>query len=261
MRVLGVLIVAWIGGWFAVEPVYNYVNRVIERAVKSELGGETPYLTQFKDSTQPFMLLFKLSFFIALMVVLPFIVTQIWAFVAPALKENEQKPFKRLAPASAALFLLGAGLAWLIVPTTFAFFAGFAKNFPGTSIFQEAGSQVFLVMKMLLAFGVAFQLPIIVYGIGIAGLLSPEALLKYWRHAATGIFLLSAIITPSSDPISMMMMGVPLTILFIASVYAVKFTQRNRILDEPPQETPMAPINLGEPIAPDDTDEENRTSG
>lgn len=275
MRVLTVLCVAWIGGWFAVMPVYEYVNDKVTEAIKAALHGKTNYVTQFPDATQPFMLKFKLSFFLALMIVLPYIVVQIWGFVAPALKESEQRPFKRLAPASALLFLMGAFFAWLIVPTTFGWFASYAEEFPGTSIFQEAGSQVFLVAKMLLAFGVAFQLPIIVYGIGIAGLLSADSLLKYWRHAATVIFFLAAVITPSNDPISMLTMAIPLTVLFVASVYAVKFTQRNRVRPEAEDDAPMAVLDMGEPIAvpeptPDlgepivtreETDDENRTSG
>lgn len=258
MRVLGVLLVAWFAGWFAVMPVYRYVNGVIEHAIRAAIGSNV-YKTVFQDATQPFMLKFKLSFYIALMIVLPYIVVQIWGFVAPALKENEQRPFKKLAPASAMLFLIGAGFAWAIVPTTFAWFASYAGEF-GNDIFQEAGSQVFLVAKMLLAFGIAFQLPIIVYGIGIAGLLSSESLLKYWRHAASVIFVLSAIITPSNDPISMLMMAVPLTVLFIASVYAVKFTQRRQIRPEAEDNAPMAVLDMGEPIAyPEATDEQRQT--
>ncbi|RYG23136.1 twin-arginine translocase subunit TatC [bacterium] len=255
MRVLGVLLVAWIAGWFAVMPVYGYIEGVINRAVTKAMGPGHEYRTIFDDVTQPFMLKFKLSFYIALAIVLPYIVVQIWGFVAPALKENEQRPFKRLAPASAILFIVGAGFAWAIVPTTFGWFASYTNEFAGNDVLQKAGNQVFLVVKMLLAFGVAFQLPIIVYGIGIAGLLSTESLLKYWRHAASVIFVLSAIITPSNDPISMLMMAVPLTVLFIASVYAVKFTQRKQTRPEAEDHAPMAVLDMGEPIAYPETTE------
>ena len=241
-------------------PVYGYIEGVINRAVTRSMGSGHEYKTVFGDVTQPFMLKFKLSFYIALAIVLPYIVVQIWGFVAPALKESEQRPFRKLAPASAILFLIGVGFAWAIVPTTFGWFASYANEFAGNDILQQAGNQVFLVVKMLLAFGVAFQLPIIVYGIGIAGLLSTESLLKYWRHAASVIFVLSAIITPSNDPISMLMMAVPLTVLFVASVYAVKFTQRNRTRPEAEDNSPIAVLDTGEPIAyPEATDEQRQT--
>ncbi len=252
---ISVLIVAWIGGWFAVMPVYGYVNGVIERAILERIGKFVKFQTVFHNTTEPFMLKMKLSFYIALIIVLPYIVLQVWGFVAPALKDNEQRPFKRLAPISGFLFLLGAGFAWLIVPTTFSWFASYAEEFPGTGINQEAGLQVFLVAKMLLAFGVAFQLPLIVFGMGMAGILSADTLLKYWRHGASAIFVISMIITPSQDPVSMLMMAIPLTLLFIASVYAVKFVQRKKVRIESEDNIPLEVIRTGEPIAVRESDE------
>lgn len=246
--------VAWIAGWFLVKPIYGYINDMITRAVKARLGN-IPFQESWHQTTEPFLFKLKFSFFLALIIVLPYIVLQIWGFIAPALKANEQRPFKKLAPASTLLFLFGAGLGWLVTPTTFSWFASYAEEFPGTSIIQEPGTQVFFVLKMLLAFGVAFQLPLIVYGLGIAGLLSADTLLKYWRHGASAIFVISMIITPSQDPISMLMMAVPLTLLFIASVYAVKYVQRKKVRIEAEENVPAEVINVGEPIAVPEGDE------
>jgi sec-independent protein translocase protein TatC len=260
MRILGVLSFAWIGGWFAVMPVYRYVEGRIDRAIVEALHGKANYHPVIHQTTDAFMLKFKLSFFIALLVALPYIVLQLWGFIAPALKESEQRPFRRLAPISVALFLLGAGFAWAVVPSAFAWFASYVEEFPGVDINQEAGSQVFFVAKMLLAFGVAFQLPLIVFGLGIAGLLTADTLLKYWRHGATAIFVISMIVTPSQDPVSMLMMAIPLTILFIASVYAVKFVQRKQNRPEALDDSPIAVLDMGEPIAyPEATDEQRQT--
>lgn len=252
---ISVLTVAWIAGWFAVKPVYEYINHVITEAVRGRLPKSVPYGEAWHQTTEPFLLKLKLSFFLALIVVLPYIVLQIWGFIAPALKSNEQRPFKRLAPASSFLFLLGASLGWLVTPTTFSWFASYAEEFPGTQILQEPGTQVFFVLKMLLAFGVAFQLPLIVFGLGLAGLLSADTLLKYWRHGASAIFIISMIITPSQDPISMLMMAIPLTILFIMSVYAVKFVQRKKVRIESEDNVPLEVIRTGEPIAVREPDE------
>ena len=243
------LCVAWVAGWWAVLPVYRYVEGRIDRAITEALHGRAVYQPVIHETTAAFMLKFKLSFYIALIVALPYIVLQVWGFVAPALKDNEQKPFKRLAPLSVLLFLIGAGFAWSIVPSAFGWFASYVEDFPGVNINQEAGSQVFLVAKMLLAFGVAFQLPLIVYGIGMAGLLSADTLLKYWRHGATGIFILSMLITPSQDPVSMLMMAIPLTILFIGSVYAVKFMQGKKARLAAEEDVPMTALAVSEPTA------------
>ena len=283
MRVLFALGVAWLVAW-QIEPwLYGAMEGRINEAIIRKLRPDgIEYKTVFHNAPEAFMLKLKLSFYIALVLVLPIIILNIWGFVAPALKPNEQKPFKRLAPASAILFIVGAAFAYAVVPAMFTWFASYAEEFPGVGIYQEAGTQLFLVAKMMLAFGVAFQLPLIVYGLGLAGVLTADTLLKYWRHGASGIFLVAAIVTPSNDPMSMLMMALPLTGLFIGSVYAVKFMERRRdkaALAEAKDESPVAVLDRSEPFAeqngadltdplerfpletPNDAEDENRTSG
>ena len=229
IRVLAALVVGWFVGWYLEPPLYFMMEGRINDAILRVLGPKhIPYTTAVHNATEFFMLKLKLSFYIGLVLTLPVIILNIWGFVAPALKPNEQRPFKRLAPASTILFLMGAGFAYAAVPAMFAWFASYAEDFHGVSLIQEAGSQLFLVVKMMLAFGVAFQLPLIVYGLGLAGVLTADTLVKYWRHGASGIFLIAAVVTPSNDPFSMLMMAIPLTALFIGSVYAVKFMERGR---------------------------------
>ncbi len=279
MRVLVALVVALIVAWQIQPWLYDKMETRIDRSVIDKLSHSpvhTSYITVVHSAPDLFLLKLKLSFYIALVLVLPIIILNIWGFVAPALKPSEQKPFKRLAPASALLFIVGASFAYAVVPAMFAWFASYAEDFPGINIQQEAGTQLFLVAKMMLAFGVAFQLPLIVYGLGVAGILTAEALLKYWRHGATAIFFISAVITPSNDPFSMLMMAVPLTGLFIGSVYAVKFMEKKRDKANAIKEPPMAVLDRVEPIVEqngvdplerfplepqDGTDEQNRTSG
>lgn len=267
MRVLFALALAWILGWVLEPWLYRAMETRIDNAVLERLKGTgIEYKTVFHNATEPFTLKLKLSFYIALVMTLPFIIVQIWGFVAPALKPNEQKPFKRLAPASGLLFLMGAGFAYAVVPAMFSWFVSYAGEFDKTAIYQEAGSQLFLVAKMMLAFGVAFQLPLIVYGLGLAGILTAETLLKYWRHGASAIFLVAAIVTPSNDPMSMLMMAIPLTGLFIGSVYAVKFMEKKRDRAKPIEEAPVVVLDEPDPLdrfplePRDDTDDENRTS-
>ena len=229
IRVLVALAIGWGIGWLLEPWLYVAMETRIDRAVLERLKGTgIEYKTVFHNATEPFTLKLKLSLYIGLVLILPYIIGQIWGFVAPALRPSEQTPFKRLAPASAGLFLLGAAFAYAVVPAMFSWFVSYAGEFQGTSIYQEAGSQLFLVAKMMLAFGVAFQLPLIVYGLGLAGVLTADTLLKYWRHGASAIFLVAAIVTPSNDPMSMLMMALPLTGLFIGSVYAVKFMEKRR---------------------------------
>src|SRR5579862_192157 len=178
IRSLYALGVGWLIGWFIFEPAYTYLSARIDvaiaDAVKSLPHGNHTFLTVFHNATEPFFLKFKLSFLIGVILAFPYIVLQLWGFVAPALKPNEQKPFKKLAPASAVLFIMGVGFAWFITPSALRWFVSYLGEFQGTSLLQDAGSMVFFVLKLLLAFGVAFQLPLIVYGMGLAGILEAE---------------------------------------------------------------------------------------
>jgi len=232
IRCLWAITIGWTIGWFIFPPVYDYLNTAVNAAITGALAPGHAYQTIFDNATEAFFLKFKLSFLIGVILAFPYITLQLWAFVAPALKPNEQKPFKRLAPAAAILFLMGVGFSWLITPSALRWFTSYVNDFQGTALFQHAGSMVFFVMKLLLAFGLGFQLPLIVYGLGLAGLLSAETLIKYWRQSTVTIFVVAMIVTPSQDPMTMLAMAIPLSILFMASVYAVKFIQRNRPVDD-----------------------------
>jgi len=226
LRIIGLLIVGWVAGWFLQPFFYSYLDAMIERAVVGVVG-EGKYSEAFRNATEAFMLKMRLSFLIGVVMTFPLIVLQIWGFIEPGLKPSERAPFRRLGPLSLFLFAMGAGFCWLILPATISWFAGFIGDF-NADLIQEPGSMVFFVLKMMLAFGIGFQLPLVVFALGALGLLTAETLLQYWRQAATLIVLASALITPSGDAFTLLMMSVPLIVLFTISIYAVKLMQRKR---------------------------------
>ena len=230
IRVVWMLVTAWVVAYYFIEPwFYSQVNDMIHASVVPMLKAKNiPYTEMFTNATAAFMLKLKLSFMIGFIVVFPLALLQVWGFIAPALKVNEKRPFRQIAPASLILFLIGAAFAWWLMPNALKWFTSYVEEFPGTALFQEAGTLIYFVLKMMLAFGLAFQLPVVVYALGAIGLLSSATLLKYWRQGAVAIFTISAIITPSNDAFTMLMMALPMCVLFIISVYAVKFTQRKK---------------------------------
>lgn len=211
-------------GWFLQPWVYQHLSDMARSSFTLPEGIE--YREAFRSVTEPFMLKLKVAFYIGLTLVFPLIVTQIWGFIEPGLKPHEKMPLRKIAPISVLLFIVGAYFCWMILPSALNWFVGYVTEFQGTSIIQEPGTLVFFILKMLLAFGIGFQLPVVVFFLAKIGLLSVGTLGKYWRQATVILFFGSALITPSNDIFSMLMMAVPLTILFFASIWAVKLTNR-----------------------------------
>lgn len=222
---LVILGVAWFIGWELEKPLYGSMTERMEAAIRPVVKD---YSEAFFHAPDAFIIKVKLSFFIGLIPAFPLVLLQLWAFIEPALKPREREPVRKVAPISLVLFAMGAGFAWWIMPSAMRWFVSYVDEFPHTKVVQEAGTLAFFVLKMMLAFGIAFQLPLVVFLLGAVGLLKAETLLQYWRQAATAIFILSMIITPSNDPASMLMMAIPLVILFAISVYAVKINERRK---------------------------------
>jgi len=224
IRALFFLVAGWIGGWYLEPPLYTYINDRINGPILKRIPKGVDFKIVFHQATEPFLLKLKLSFMIGLVIAFPFIVVQLWGFVAPGLKKIERKAIQWVAPFSVLLFAMGATFCGLVLPSAFTWFTSYLDDFKDVSLYQEAGSMVFFVLKMVLAFGAGFQLPLVVFVLGKIGLLTPETLIRNWRQATAGIFVIAMVVTPSNDPLTMLMMAVPLSILFIISIYAVKIS-------------------------------------
>jgi sec-independent protein translocase protein TatC len=211
-------------GWFFAMPLYWH----LEGLVKSNLPKGVNYQTMITTLPGAFMLQLKMAAYIGVFVTLPFSVHQIWGFVAPGLRPNERKPIKVIAPISTFLFFLGAWSCWYILPATVYWFGSFMTGMRDTALMLEAGQMVFLLINMILCFGLGFQMPLVVYFLATLEIITPKAMMKYWRHAIVGVVIASAMITPSGDPLSLSVMALPLIALFFASVFAARLTLRKR---------------------------------
>jgi sec-independent protein translocase protein TatC len=228
IRSLIVLAVGWVIGWYLERPAYSTVTTILGDAIKKRMPAGSHFEFVFTNATEPFMLKLKLSFMIGLVLAFPIILLQLWGFVAPGLKPVERRAVRAAAPASVIFFAIGVFFCWIILPGAFTWFTTYMDEFTGTNLLQNAGDLVFMVLKMLLAFGITFQLPLVIFVLGKIGLLSPETLIRNWRQATAAIFFVAMVVTPSNDIPSMLMMAVPLSLLFVGSVYAVKFTTKKK---------------------------------
>lgn len=165
------------------------------------------------------MIQFSLATLVALLLTLPFLLWQIWAFVAPGLHKNEKRFILPIIILSPVLFLVGAGFAFYILfPVVFKFFVTLNQSSPVPSVLLPAVKDYLsFSIGLLKVFGVAFQLPLVMVLLNRLGILSRAAVVKFRRYAIVFIFVLAAILTPP-DIVSQTLLALPLFALFEISI-------------------------------------------
>ncbi|MHA1538977.1 MAG: twin-arginine translocase subunit TatC [Alphaproteobacteria bacterium] len=185
--------------------------------------GNTPRMI-FTGLTEPFIVYLKLSFYGALFLSFPFWMTQIWVFLTPALYTHERKvflPFLFLAP---VLFSFGAALAYFIVmPLAWEFFVSFQNQFAAMPLELETriSQYMSMVTSFLFAFGMSFQLPIILIVLNKIGIIERHHLIKFRKYAVVFAFILSMLLTPP-DVVSQICLAIPLILLYEISIFWIK---------------------------------------
>jgi|YNPNPStandDraft_1061719.scaffolds.fasta_scaffold00908_4 sec-independent protein translocase protein TatC len=187
----------------------------------------------FTGLLEAFLVYLKASFFAGILLSIPVIMYQLWAFISPGLYPKERRlvvPFVL----SASLFFLGGGIFgyYVVFPYGFQFFVGFGGDFirPLPSMKEYLSFATFL----LLAFGIVFELPIFILFLSLAGIVRPRTLKKGRKYAIPAIFFVAAILTPGPDPISQCLMAVPLVILYEIGIWVSVFFGRKRSTAEEP---------------------------
>lgn len=161
-----------------------------------------------------------------LVLALPVILWQIWRFIVPALSKREKNYAVPFIASSMILFSFGCYLAYWTLDKALEFLISWSGS-DVTQAFQIT-KYINLVVMMMLAFGVAFLSPILLVFLQLVSAVSPKTLIKQWRFAVMAIFVAAAVITPSGDPISLMALAIPLTILYLISVLVGWLLTRRR---------------------------------
>ena len=162
-----------------------------------------------------------------LVLALPVIMWQIWRFIVPALSKKERTYAIPFIASSVLLFSVGCYLAYWTLDKALEFLISWS----GTDVTQayQVTKYVSLVVMMMLAFGVGFLSPVLLVFLQLAGAIRPRTLLKQWRYAIMGIFVSAAVITPSGDPISMLALAVPLSVLYLVAILVGWLLTRRRV--------------------------------
>ena len=159
---------------------------------------------------------FKVSAYIGLALALPVVLWQVWRFITPGLHPKEKKYAVPFIVSSIVLFALGAVVAILTFPQALSFLISVSGDQVET-LFGPA-KYISLYTLIMLAFGLAFEFPVVLVFLQLAGAVSSRRLLRAWRMAVVGIFIAAAVITPSQDPYSLMGMALPMTFFYFGSI-------------------------------------------
>ncbi len=186
-----------------------------------ERVGNIPLNFSFAQPWDAYVVMFKVAFFLAAVSASPVIVYEVGRFISPALKPSEKRLILRITLPMLALFLSGVALCFVVVlPFTFNLLYS-VQNILGANFLVLYGDNfIDFVLLFSVAFGLAFQLPVVMYGLSWLGIVSSDFWKKYWRFAAIAIFFFGAIITPDGSGVTMMLVSIPMLFLYVAG-YAV----------------------------------------
>jgi len=208
--------------------IFNFLAQPLANILLKETGRRFIYT----GLTEVFFTQVKVAFFGAAVLSFPIFASQIWMFVAPGLYKNERQAFLPFLIASPILFVIGGTfLYYVMMPFAWRFFLSYEA--PGgvdtlpVQLKARVSEYITLVMKLMFAFGLSFQLPVLLTLLVRANIISAASLVSKRRYAIVGVFIFAAIVTPP-DPVSQVSLAIPMLLLYESSIWAGRWVEKQR---------------------------------
>jgi len=215
-------------GWLEYDRLFNAIMAPL-RKVAAERHGLVNI--NFGGITQPFTVQLQVALFVGIIVASPVWLYQVWGFIVPGLTRREKRTSIAFIGAAVPLFLLGCGFATIAVPRAVEVLLGFTPQ--GAVNLPDAALYLTFVTRFILAFGLAFLLPVFLVGLNVAHVLPARIMLKGWRIAVLLIFVFSAMMTPTPDAWTMLVLAMPMVGFFYAAVGVATILDKRRARREP----------------------------
>jgi len=211
-----------VGGWYVYDPFFQVLKAPLDNFAKTHSNVSV----NFPDVMSAFDLRLQVSIFIGILVTSPVWLFHLWAFITPALQKRERRFTLAFLLSAVPLFLAGAYIAWISLPSFMSALLAFTPE--GATNIINAKDYILFDLRILLVFGLAFVMPVILVMLNFANLITGKSIFKSWRLAVFVIAVVSALATPTADPLSMFILMVPLALLYFAAGLIAIITDRRR---------------------------------
>ncbi len=210
------------------DPILQSIGceKSFAELAESTAGSEPCAQITINGLLGPFTLALKVSLTAGIVLASPVWLYQLWAFVAPGLHRNEKKYAYAFVATGAPLFLIGAYFAYAVLPTSAEVLIEFTPS--DVDNLLPLDDLLDLVTRMVIVFGLSFELPLLLVMLNLTGVLSGRRMLGWWRGMIMGITLFAAIATPSTDPLTMILLAGPIWVLYFAAVAVSLVNDRRR---------------------------------
>jgi len=233
LKAMLAILVGTVIGWILFGPVWDFLKEpYCALDASKDLNGHCSLVVNGIFSS--FFLRLKIAFILGLVISSPVWLFQLWAFVAPGLYRKERRWTYVFMGAAIPLFLIGTALAYVTVDKGLSIFLGFVPDDVAALITVD--HYLGYVLAMLLVFGLTFELPLFVVILNLAGVLSSARIRRSQRMIVFGIFVFSAVATPSADPFTMLALALPTVLLFEVSALLAFLNDRRRARRPDPYE-------------------------
>jgi sec-independent protein translocase protein TatC len=211
-----------------IVPAETTVSSIIKEGEKSVYFDDENSKLMIRTVTGSFMIYMQVALYAGIAFAVPFLLYQIWAFIAPGLYKHEKRYVMPVIVMGTVFFILGAAFAYKIAfPAACDYLLGLALD-GGFQPIYDAEEYLNLIIMIMLGLGIVFQIPTLSYLLGRIGLLTPGMMWRFWRHAVVVIMIVSAILTPTADWVNMTIFAAPMLILYFLSIGIVWFFGKQR---------------------------------
>lgn len=215
LRSLAYLGMGAIGAWFLYPTIFRLLTVPVMEAFR-----RYHVMISVSSIAEPFTTQFQVSLVVGAILAAPLIILEVWGFVAPGLYRQERRLVAGAFVFSVALFFSGVALAWWMLPRFLAWFASYTQ--PGVTPVLSLGPQMIFLAKLFLAFGLCFQVPVVMMALVKLGIVRSDLMVSKWREAIFLIFVAAAVITPTWDVFTMSVCALPMVALYLLSIPLVK---------------------------------------